>query len=244
MGCTIRGTRSGSQSGIQTHNVLSRWMNLFRCVAILLPLCALAPHTSAQHATAPAHKDPAAQALPAPGTYKIDPLHSFAYFSAWHHIVGRVRGRFDKVTGTIVVSPDPAACSVDVNIDLSTISTQVIPRDEDLRGPAYFDVAKFPTMTYQGRGIHRVSPDQWQMDGSLTIHGVTKIVPLTFKFNGIFAGGKPGQPARAAFHGTAATKRAQYGIGARDNLQEVGDATAPDVDIEIDVEADATPPTP
>jgi polyisoprenoid-binding protein YceI len=222
-------------------------MNLFRCVAMLLPLCALASHTSAQQATA-AHNGPVTQALPAPGTYKIDPLHSFAYFSAWHHIVGRVRGRFDKVTGTIIVSPDPAACSVDVNIDLSTISTQVIPRDEDLRGPAYFDVAKFPTMTYQGRGIHRVSPspsqDQWVMDGSLTMHGVTKVVPLTLKFNGIFAGGKPGEPARAAFHGTAATKRAQYGIGARDNLQEVGDATAPDVDIEIDVEADATSPTP
>ena len=248
MGCTIRGTQSGNQSGIQTSNVFSRWMNLVGFVAILLPLCALASHTSAQQATPPAHKDPAAQALPAPGTYKIDPLHSFAYFSAWHHIVGRVRGRFDKVTGTIIVSPDPAACSVDVNIDLSTISTQVIPRDEDLRGPAYFDVAKFPTMTYQGRGIHRVSPspsqDQWVMDGSLTMHGVTKVVPLTFKFNGIFAGGKPGEPARAAFHGTAATKRAQYGIGARDNLQEVGDATAPDVDIEIDVEADATSPTP
>jgi hypothetical protein len=59
-----------------------------------------------------------------------------------------------------------------------------------------------------------------------------------------FADGKRAQPARAAFHGTAATKRAQYGMGARDNLQEVGDATAPDVDIEIDVEADATSPTP
>jgi polyisoprenoid-binding protein YceI len=244
MGCTIRGT----QSGIQTSNVLTRWMNLFRFVAILLPLCALASQTSAQQATAPAHNDPVTQALPAPGTYKIDPLHSFVYFSAWHHLVGRVRGRFDKVTGTITVSPDPAACSVDVNIDVSTISTQVARRDDDLRSPAYFDVAKFPTMTYQGRGIRRVAPspsqDQWVMDGSLTIHGVTRIVPLTFKFNGIFAGGKPDQPARAAFHGTAATKRAQYGIGARDNLQEVGDAIAPDVDIEIDVEADATSPTP
>jgi len=219
-------------------------LNVVRLVAILLPLGAMASHTSAQQATAPAHKDAVTQGLPAPGTYKIDPHHSFVYFSAWHHIVGRVRGRFDQVTGTIVASPDLAACSVDVNIDVSTISTQVARRDDDLRGPAYFDVTKFPTMTYQGRGIHRVSADQWQMDGSLTMHGVTKAVPLTFKFNGIFAGGKPGEPARAAFHGTAATKRALFGIGARDNLQEVGDATAPDVEIEIDVEADAISPTP
>jgi polyisoprenoid-binding protein YceI len=224
---------------MQTKNMLRRLMNVLKFLAILLTLHASASQASAAQVTAPPQKDLGAQALPAPGTYKIDPRHSFAYFSAWHHIVGRVRGRFDQVTGTIVVSPDLAACSVDVNIDVSTISTQVARRDDDLRSPAYFDVAKFPTMIYQGRGIRRVSADQWQMNGSLTMHGVTKVVPLTFKFNGIFAGGKPGQPARAAFHGTAATKRAQFGIGARDNLQEVGDSSAPDVEIEIDVEADA-----
>jgi len=185
-----------------------------------------------------------AEALPAPGTYKIDPAHSFAYFSAWHHLVGRVRGRFDKVTGTITVSPDPAACSVDVTIDVSTISTQISKRDEDLRGDAYFDVKKFLTMTYRGRGIHRISSDLWRMDGSLTMHGVTRVVPLTFKFNGAFSDREPNQPARVAFHGTAGLKRAAFGMGARDNSSEVGDSTVPDVDIEIDVEADATPSTP
>jgi len=227
---------------MQTKNVLRR-MKVFKFVAVLL-FCGSISHASAQQAAAPAHKDQVTQALPPPGAYKIDPRHSFAYFSAWHHLVGRVRGRFDKVTGTITVSPDPAACSVDVTIDVSTISTQVARRDEDLRSPAYFDVEKFPTMTYQGRGIRRVTADQWQMDGSLTMHGVTKVVPFTFKFNGLFSSSKPDQPARAAFHGTAATKRAQFGIGARDNLQEVGDSTAPDVEIEIDVEADAIPQTP
>src|SRR5271165_4864834 len=128
----------------------------------------------------------AAQALPAPGTYEIDPVHSFAYFGASHHVVGLVRGRFDKVTGTITVSEDPAACSVDVTIDPSTISTQVSERDEDLRGPAYFDVKKYPTMTYQGRGIRRLSGNLWTMDGSLTLHGVTRVVPLIFSFNGSF----------------------------------------------------------
>jgi polyisoprenoid-binding protein YceI len=228
---------------MQTKHVLRRLMNVLKFVAILL-FCASVSHASAQEAAAPAPKDKITQALPPPGTYKIDPRHSFAYFSAWHHLVGRVRGRFDNATGTITASPDLAACSIDVTIDVSTISTQVVRRDDDLRSPAYFDVEKYPKMTYQGRGIRRVSADQWVMDGSLTMHGVTKVVPLTFKFNGLFASSKPEQPARAAFHGTAATKRAQFGIGARDNLQEVGDSTAPDVEIEIDVEADAIPQTP
>ncbi|MBV8200784.1 MAG: YceI family protein [Acidobacteria bacterium] len=211
--------------------------------ALLFAICA-APVTGVapiEHPAKPAKAMAAAQALPAPGAYKIDPDHSFAYFGAWHHLVGLVRGRFDKVAGTITVSADPAACGVDVTIDASSISTQVSECDEDLRSPEYFDVKKFPTMTYNGRGISHVPGDRWRLDGSLTIHGVTKTVPLTFKFNGTFSDTKPNKPARVAFHGVAAMKRADFGIGARDNLAEVGHSPEPDVEIEIDVEADASP---
>ena len=180
---------------------------------------------------------PAQGMLPAPGTYQVDPVHSFAYFGARHHVVGLVRGRFDKVTGTLTASKDPAACSVDITIDVASISTQKTERDEDLRGPAYFDVTKFPAMTYVGRGIRRAG-NSWIMDGSLTIHGVTKVVPVTFVFNGIFPDTKPGKPVRAAFHATAAVKRADFSLGARDNLDELGTLQSPDVDIQIDVEAD------
>ena len=184
------------------------------------------------------------QALPGPGKYAIDPVHSFAYFGARHHVVGLVRGRFDKVTGTITVSQDLAACAVGVTIDVASISTQKVERDEDLRSPEYFDVKKFPTMTYRGRGIRRGSGGLWTMNGSLTLHGVTKVVPLTFTFNGAFADVPPDKPARVAFHAHAATKRAEYGIGARDNLEELGALQTPDVEIQIDVEADATEPAP
>ncbi|HXY24186.1 MAG TPA: YceI family protein [Candidatus Acidoferrum sp.] len=181
--------------------------------------------------------------LPAPGTYTIDPVHSFAYFGAWHHVVGLVRGRFEKVEGTITVSQDLEACGVDVTIDASSISTQNSERDEDLRGPDFFDAKKFPAMMYRGRGIRRASDGSWLLDGSLTIRGVTKAVPLTFTFNGAFPDTKPGKPTRVAFHGTAATKRAEFGM-VRDNVLELGVPPAPgsDVAIEIDVEADATNP--
>jgi len=215
-----------------------------RKVGVLLLMVLAAPSThaaAADHPAQPVQKMAAAQALPAPGTYEIDPDHSFAYFGARHHVVGLVRGRFDKITGTITVSQDLASCSVDVTIDPSSISTQVGERDEDLRGPAYFDVKAFPAMTYHGRGIRRVSGTSWTMDGSLTLHGVTKVVPLTFTFNGAFADIKPGKPARVAFHGSAGTKRAEFGMGARDK-GEVGPSPAPDVEIEIDVEADAKAP--
>ncbi|MGA9669600.1 MAG: YceI family protein [Terracidiphilus sp.] len=179
--------------------------------------------------------------LPAPGTYKVDPTHSFTYFGAWHHIVGLVRGRFDKVTGTITAAKDPTDCAVDISIDTASISTQNSRRDEDLRGSDFFDVKNFPAMTYHGHGIKQAARGEWVMDGALTIRGVTKVVPLTFSFKGLFPDTPAGQPARASFHATAAVKRGDFGM-TRDNLMELGpNPMGPDVEIEIDVEANAVP---
>ena len=180
--------------------------------------------------------------LPEPGTYNIDPVHSFAYFGAWHHIVGLVRGRFDKVTGTISAAKEPVDCAVDISIDTASIDTQVVKRDEDLRSPDFFDVKNFPVMTYRGRGIRQTADGAWVMDGSLTIRGVTKEVPLTFRFKGMFPDMPAGQPARASFHATAAVKRGDFGM-TRDNLMELGpNPKGPDVEIEIAVEANASAP--
>lgn len=219
-------------------NILNKGiLNRIEAAALLLALILALPvgTTHAQQS-----QRPTASTLPPPGAYKIDSDHSFAYFGARHHVFGLVRGRFDKVTGTITSSNDPAACAIDVVIDVASLSTQIPERDEDIRSPVYFDVKKFPTMTYRGRGIRRVSPNSWVMDGTLTMHGIAKTVPLSFNFNGAFTDIKPGNPARVAFHGTAGVKRAEFGMGARDNLDELGMLTTPDVAIEIDVEADAT----
>jgi polyisoprenoid-binding protein YceI len=215
----------------------SKQLNLLKICALLFALWA-APCAKAAQA------NPATPTLPGHGTYKIDPDHTFVYFSAWHHIVGLVRGRFDKVTGTITVSSDPAGCSVDVAIDTSTLDTQVAERDADLRSPAFFDVKNFPVATYRGRGIRRTSGNSWTLDGTLTIRGIAVVVPVTFTFKGIFPDTKPGRPARASFHAIAATNRSKFDM-TRDNRMELGVPPAPgqDVQIEIDVEADATSPT-
>jgi polyisoprenoid-binding protein YceI len=216
-------------------------LRLFGIGILLLVIC-VAYSKNAIHADAVARGGQKAEAgaLPSPGTYKVDPDHSFVYFSAWHHIVGVVRGRFDKTTGTMTVSQDPAACAVDITIDTSTINTQNSERDEDLRGPDFFNVKDFPTMTYHGQGIRRMG-DSWVMDGNLMIRGVTKVVPVEFTFRGIFPDTKPGRPTRVAFHGAAQTRRGEFGM-TRDNKMELGVPPAPgnDVDIEIDVEADAS----
>jgi polyisoprenoid-binding protein YceI len=178
--------------------------------------------------------------LPPPGTYTLDPPHTFVYFDARHKVVGLVRGRFDKASGTVVVTKDPAECSVEVSIDSSSLSTQNPIRDADLKGPDFFDAAKFPAITYKGRGIHRQG-SEWVLDGALTIRGVTRTVPLHFRFNGI-APGQPGKPQRLGFHAKAETQRAQFNM-TRELLDEIGKVSkAPDVWIEIDTEALSGPP--
>lgn len=208
---------------------------LTSCWAIAARTAIQAPATdSAQHAATPAPD------LPPPGTYSIDPVHTFVYFSAWHHIVGVVRGRFEKTTGTITVAKDPAACALDVAIEAFSLSTQYTERDDDLRGPDFFNVVKFPTMTYHGQGLRRSSDGLWIMDGALSIRDISKVVPITFTFKGLFPDTKPGKPIRAAFHASAAAKRADFNM-IRDNSMELGVPPTPgyDVDIQIDVEADA-----
>ena len=214
-----------------------RAAGIFGTCAVVASMCGVVAlrHGTAEGATASSSIAP----LPAAGTYTVDPRHSFAYFGAWHHIVGLVRGRFDKVTGTITAAKNPADCALEISIDAASISTQVAQRDEDLRGPDFFDVKNHPAMTYQGHGIRRAAGGAWVMDGSLTIRGVTKVVPLAFTFKGLFPGKKPGDPARASFHATAAVKRGDFGM-TRDNLMELGpNPKGPDVEIEIDVEANA-----
>jgi polyisoprenoid-binding protein YceI len=205
---------------------------------VVLALCGVALVTTGT----PLASSSSTDALPAAGTYTIDPAHTFAYFGAMHHIVGLVRGRFDKVTGTISAAKEPVDCAVDISIDTASIDTQVVKRDEDLRSPDFFDVKNFPVMTYRGRGIRQTADGAWVMDGSLTIRGVTKEVPLTFRFKGMFPDMPAGQPARASFHATAAVKRGDFGM-TRDNLMELGpNPKGPDVAIEIDVEANASTP--
>jgi polyisoprenoid-binding protein YceI len=171
---------------------------------------------------------------PPPGTYSLDPPHTFVVFAARHVVVGMVRGRFDRVSGTVVVTENPAESRVEVTIDAASISTQNSVRDEDLRGPDFFDVKNNPAATYQGVGI-RPDGAGWIMDGTAMIRGVGKVVPLSITFNGT-APAQTGRPIRLAFHATAATRRADFGM-TRELLSEIGPgAKGPDVWLEIDAE--------
>ena len=112
-------------------------------------------------------------------TWKIDPAHSAAQFSVRHLGISTVRGEFKKVSGSANYDPtDPAKTSIEATIDATTIDTRVDKRDNDLRGPEFFDVQKYPTITFKSKRTEAAGTGKLKITGDLTIHGVTREVVL------------------------------------------------------------------
>jgi polyisoprenoid-binding protein YceI len=121
----------------------------------------------------------AATAAAQAGTWQIDPNHSSAQFSVKHLGVSTVRGAFTKVTGTAKYDPaDPSKDSLDTSIETSSVDTRVTMRDNDLRSANFFDVEKYPTITFKSKQTKASGAGMLQITGDLTIHGVTKEVVL------------------------------------------------------------------
>ena len=121
----------------------------------------------------------AATAAAQAGTWQIDPNHTAAQFSVRHLGLSTVRGAFTKVSGTAKYDPaDPSKDSLEVTIDANSVDTRVEMRDNDLRSPRFFDVQKFPTITFHSKAAKAAGAGKLKITGDLTIHGVTKEVVL------------------------------------------------------------------
>jgi len=121
----------------------------------------------------------AATAAAQAGTWQIDPNHSSAQFSVRHLGVSTVRGAFMKVAGSAKHDPaDPSKDSLEATIDTNSVDTRVQMRDNDLRSPNFFDVQKYPTITFHSKATKVAGAGKLQITGDLTIHGVTKEVVL------------------------------------------------------------------
>jgi len=121
----------------------------------------------------------AATAVAQAGTWQIDPKHTAAQFSVKHLGVSTVRGAFSKVTGSVTHDPaDPSKDSLEATIDASTVDTRLEMRDNDLKSPHFFDVQKFPTITFKSKSVKSTGSGKLQVTGDLTMHGVTKEVVL------------------------------------------------------------------
>jgi polyisoprenoid-binding protein YceI len=116
-------------------------------------------------------------------TWQLDPAHSNAQFSVRHLGISNVQGEFTKLTGTVQLDDqDVSKSTVNATIDVNSLDTRVQNRDNDLKSDHFFDVGKFPTITFQSTKIVSTGEGTAKMTGNLTLHGVTKEV--TFDVTG------------------------------------------------------------
>jgi len=174
--------------------------------------------------------------VPRAGVYTVDPVHTFVGFTAQHLVVGRVRGRFERVAGTLTIADEPTASSLDVTVETASISTLSAARDDDLRSARFLDADAHPTMAYRSTAVVERPRGEWRVLGELTLRGITKPVPLTVRFAGSITDswGK----ARAAFHASGTITRSDFGLLA-ELKKEAGSMLIGD-DIAIDIEAETT----
>jgi polyisoprenoid-binding protein YceI len=202
-------------------------------VGLTLTLPTLA---GAQTPPAPAPAPAAAPKPPAaPNTWTIDTAHSQAAFAVKHMMVSTVRGSFGKTEGTITYDgKDISSVKADVTIDSTTITTNNEKRDTHLKSPDFFDVAKFPAITFKSKRAEAAGAGKFKLIGDLTMRGVTKEVTLDVE--------GPSQPlvaqGRTRVGATATTKvnRQDYGVSWSRALDGGGVVVSDEVVITLELE--------
>ncbi|MDQ6854517.1 MAG: YceI family protein [Actinomycetota bacterium] len=149
-------------------------------------------------------------ALPDPGDWQLDPVHTSVEFVARHLMVSKVRGRFSKATGTIHVAEDPTDSWVEVDIDAASVESGDEKRDEHLRSPDFFDVEQYPQITFRSTRLEGESPGRFLVHGDLTVHGVTRPVTLEAEYHGWTS--SPLGDRRAGFSATTEVDREDFGL--------------------------------
>ena len=175
-------------------------------------------------------------ALAAPAEeWRLDPAHSSAQFSVRHLMISTVRGQFGKLTGTVRYDPaNPAAASVQAEVDVSSIDTREPKRDAQLKSADFFDVTKYPTATFRSTKIEPAGPNKLKITGDLTMHGITKQV--VFDVDGLGEPVKDRAGLRIGATATTKISRKEFGI-LWNRLTEAGGVTVGDeVTITIDAE--------
>ncbi|MGZ6976268.1 MAG: YceI family protein [Acidimicrobiia bacterium] len=175
------------------------------------------------------------QRVPPSGRWNIDPSHSSLQFVARHMMISKVRGRFHKFEGTIIVAEDPLQSSVEVTIEASTIDTGDADRDTHLRASDFLDVERFPHLRFKSTSLSAGHDGKWRLTGDLTIRDVTRVVDITVEFCGV--ADDPWGNVRAGFLGTTEINREEFDITWNQALEAGGFLVGKGVKVEVDVEA-------
>lgn len=176
-------------------------------------------------------------ALPEPGSWTIDSMHSFVTFTVQHFTIAFARGLASGPSGTITIAPDVLSSAVQASIDVSTLRTGNAMRDEKVLGPDVLDVASYPTIDFSSRALSADSQGRYELEGDLTIHGVTRRITLDLTVHGAIT--DTWGRSRLGLTATADIRRSDFGVLKFGHVPlAAGGFMVPDtVHITLDVEA-------
>lgn len=170
-------------------------------------------------------------------TWNIDPVHTVAEFKVRHMMISNVKGHFTGVTGVLTLDEqDITKSHVEASIDAASINTREADRDTHLKSADFLDVEKFPTLTFTSTRVTRTGEGELQVEGDLTIHGVTRKV--VFNVEGPTAPGKdPWGNTRIGLTATTKINRKDFGLTWNAALETGGILVGDEVTITFDVQA-------
>ncbi|MCI3275292.1 YceI family protein [Streptomyces cylindrosporus] len=174
--------------------------------------------------------------LPVPGTWLFDPPHTAIRFIAKHVGMANVHGRFERFEGGIQVMQEVADSRVHVRIDASSITTGNNTRDAHLRSADFLDVDNFPYIDFRSTRFAYRGGSKWSLNGTLTMHGVSRSVSLDTTYLGMVNGGY-GEELRCAALAKAELHREDYTLNWRSMLARGIAVVGPTVQLELDVQA-------
>jgi polyisoprenoid-binding protein YceI len=170
----------------------------------------------------------------------IDPDHSMAVFSVSHMMIANVWGQITKVTGTMDFDPaNPSGASVEVKLDLHSLTTGIKKRDEHLLSPDFFEAEKFPEIHFKSRSVDSMQGNRGRISGDLTIRGVTRPVSLEVEYTGpVKSPDDLGGEVTLGFTATTVIDRTDFGVNWNMPLDKGGLMVGNSVRITIEIEAD------
>jgi len=168
--------------------------------------------------------------------WNFDLAHSSVNFHVRHLMVSKVHGRFTLWGGSLEIDEDDITKSrVDVTIDAASVDTREDKRDTHLRSADFFDVEKFPTLTFKSTAVEKIADDEIAVTGDLTIHGVTKSVKLAVELGG--QAKDPWGGIRTGFSAKTSINRKDFGLGWNAVLETGGVLVGEKIEITLEIEA-------
>ncbi|MFO1443805.1 YceI family protein [Bacillus sp. Bva_UNVM-123] len=168
--------------------------------------------------------------------WAIDPTHSSVDFSIKHMMIANVKGTFNSFDAQIEANPeDLTSASIEFKVDLSSIDTRNVDRDNHLRSADFFDVENNPTMTFNATSIESKGDGEYDVKGDLSLHGVTQKETFTVTYEG--SGKDPWGNEKAGFTVEGAIKRSDYGLTWNSALETGGVLVGDKVKISLDIQA-------